>query len=67
MFFFILSYTAGPNLDKKCVWLSDAAPSPEIYRKIYFVVKPHKKVLMEGGEILSALFVLQGRSPSILD
>ena len=45
IFFFILSYTAGPNLDKKCIWLSDAAPSHEIFRKIYFVVKPYEKVL----------------------
>ena len=67
IFFFILSYTAGPNLDKKCIWLSDAAPSHEICRKIYFDVKPYKKVLIEGGEILSALFVLKGCSPNILD
>ena len=45
IFFFILSYTAGPNLDKKCIWLSDAAPSHKICRKIYFVVKPYEKVL----------------------
>ena len=38
----------GPNLDKKCVQLSDAAPSPEILRKIYFVVKPLKKGLNRG-------------------
>ena len=32
--------TSGPNLDKKCVRLSDTAPFHEMLRKIYFVVKP---------------------------
>ena len=30
---------AGPTLDKKCIWLSDAAPSHEILRKIDFIVE----------------------------
>ena len=34
-----------PNLDEKCVRLSDAAPSHEKLRKLYFVVKPLKKGL----------------------
>ena len=38
----------GPNLDKKCARLSDAAPSNEILRKIYFVVKPLQKGLNRG-------------------
>ena len=47
-------YLSGPNLDK-CVQLSDDAPSHEILRKIYFVIKPLKKGLNKGVEILSAL------------
>ena len=34
---------SGSNLDKRCVWLSDTAPSHEILKKNYFVVKPLKK------------------------
>ena len=34
----------GPNLNKKCVCVSDASPSHEILRKINFIVKPLKKV-----------------------
>ena len=34
-----LKLHAGLNLGKKCIQLSDAAPSHEIFRKIYFVVK----------------------------
>ena len=39
---------AGPNLDKKCIRLSDAAPSHEIIRKIYFAAKPLIKGLNRG-------------------
>ena len=39
---------SGPNLDKNCIWLSDAALSHEILRKKYFVVKPLKKGLNRG-------------------
>ena len=46
----------GLNFDKKGIWLSDAAPFHEILRKNYFVVKPLKKGLNGGVEILSAPF-----------
>ena len=36
------------NLGKKCISLSDAAPTHEILRKIYFVVKRLKKGLNRG-------------------
>ena len=47
---------SGPNLDKRCVWLSDTAPSHEILKKNIFCCKTFKKVLKRGAEILSALF-----------
>ena len=39
---------SGPNLDNKCVRLSDAAPSSEILRKIHFFVKSLKNGLNRG-------------------
>ena len=35
-------------LGKKSAWLSDFAPSHEISRKIYFVVKPFQKRFEKG-------------------
>ena len=54
----------GPNLDKMCIWSLDAAPSHELLREIYFVVKPKKKKVWKGaGKILSALFLLKKKVP----
>ena len=47
-------YVPSPNLDKTCVWILDVAPSHEILRRIYFVVK---KGLNRVVGILSALFL----------
>ena len=47
-------YVPSPNLDKTCVWILDVAPSHEILRRIYFIVK---KGLNRVVEILSALFL----------
>ena len=41
----ILMKNTGPNLDTKCVQISDAALSHEILRKIFVVVKPLQKGL----------------------
>ena len=35
-----LRTSSSPNLNKKCVQLSDAAPSHEVFKKIYFLAKP---------------------------
>ena len=52
-----LSHTyPGLDLNKKYIRLWDTALSQEILVKIYFVVKPLKKVLIRGGEFLSAPF-----------
>ena len=39
----------GPNLDKTCIRLSNTASFNEISRKIYFVIKPLKKVWDGAG------------------
>ena len=46
----------SPNLEKKCVQFLDAALFQEKLAKIYFVVKPFKKVSTGDCEILSSLF-----------
>ena len=45
-----LYHLPGPNLDKKCIQLLNAASSNEILRKIYFLIKPLKKVWGRGGD-----------------
>ena len=47
-FWFVNMLLSGHNLDTNCIWLSNASPSHEIIRKIYFVVKPSKKGLNRG-------------------
>ena len=49
--------SSDPNLEKKNIQLLDAASFHKILRKIYFVVKPLKKGLKRGVEILTALFL----------
>ena len=39
---FFLELIAGPNIDKKCIWLMGTTSSHKILRKFYFVVKPFK-------------------------
>ena len=55
----ILNISQALIWTKKCIRLSDAPASQKIFRKIYFVVKPLKKVLIRGGEILSVFFMLK--------
>ena len=52
----------GPNLDKKCIQHSDAAPSYETLEKNLFCCKTFetfKKVSIGGAEILSAHFFVR--------
>ena len=50
---------SGHNLEKSVSGFQTLPPlvwRKKIWRKIYFVVKPLKKVWIGGGEVLSALF-----------
>ena len=47
------------NLDMKCIWLLDPAPSHKIIKN-YFFVKPLKKVWIDGGEISKVPFSVKG-------